>query len=214
MPNIRESYEAVVSSDQDPEKRGRIKVTCRALVAEGVELHEWLEPVFPYTSKDGFGWFFVPKPGTPVEIEAVVAAGTDDSPHQAFISNPEFKWRGCLYASASDVPAELAANYGKRMGIKAPGGQLVCFDEEQGLIVLQAAKRINLGGFHSTEPLVLGNVLIGAFVTLIQLLLVHTHTAAGGPTGILIQADGFLALQNSPFVDRLVVSDIAFTQKA
>jgi len=132
--------QAKVSNIEDPEKRGRIKVECRAFLPEGTELDEWIEPMFPYTGKNDAGIFFVPDKGTQVELEYQDSDLADESPGQGFIRFPDFRWRCCLYSSTDDVPAEFRENYGKRMGWKTPEGSLFMFDDTDKSFLLKAAK--------------------------------------------------------------------------
>lgn len=132
--------QAKVTNIEDPEKRGRIRVECRAFLPEGTELDEWVEPMFPYTGEKDSGIFFVPGKGTQVELEYQDTDLSDESPGQGFIRFPDFRWRCCLYSSTEDVPAEFRENYGKRMGWKTPEGSLFMFDDTDKSFLLKAAK--------------------------------------------------------------------------
>ncbi|KKM76781.1 hypothetical protein LCGC14_1376690 [marine sediment metagenome] len=70
MPTITERYEAVVSSIDDPQNRGRFKVKCVGLLGDAdTELPNFVELVPDH------GWFTVPEVGEQVEIEVVVQRG-------------------------------------------------------------------------------------------------------------------------------------------
>lgn len=213
--NQRDKFEAVVTNNQDPEKRGRLKVTCRALVAEGVELPDWIEPAFPYAA-DGAGWFFVPPAGTPIEIEAIVSADGDDSPGQAFIANPDYRWTACLYAGPDAVPAEFKEAYGTRLGIKTPAGQLLLFDEQASSILIGGFTALRLGSANATEPFVLGLVFQAFASALIDALLGHFHVCAapGNPSGPPDPATlaSLQALKASPIDDGAVLSSKVFAE--
>lgn len=212
--NQRDKFEAVVSNNQDPEKRGRVRVTCRALVAEGVELPEWIEPSFPYAG-DGAGWFFVPPPGTPVEIEAIVSADGDDSPGQAFIANPDYRWTACLYAGPDAVPAEFRQAYGARLGIKTPAGMLLLFDESATAVVFAGFTALRLGSEQAAQPFVLGTVFQVFASALLDAIAAHVHTesaVAGGQTSPPTNAATFVALKASPIDDGAVLSSKVFAE--
>ena len=74
-----ERYEAVVSSNEDEEQRGRIQVTCPALLGDDITvLPCWLEPIHDW------GWFYVPDVGEQVEIEIAASDELDETFGQTF----------------------------------------------------------------------------------------------------------------------------------
>lgn len=128
-----ETYPATVSSNQDPEKRGRLLVTCAGLMGdEEAEVPPWVEPVLQW------GWFIIPDVGELVEIEVVVSSDEDEQPGQASIDNPDIKWRGHRHYGNEEgpqptpIPDDFKTNYGKRRGFATPGGHILMFDDTDG----------------------------------------------------------------------------------
>jgi len=134
---IIETHDAKVTNNQDPEKRGRIKVACVALLGdEETELPMWLDIALDW------GWFYVPDVGEIVEVDVVVSSEQDASFHQMSIDNLDIKWKGKrLYTSETvDGQTEVRLphedftkeNYGKRRGFATPSGLILLFDDTEG----------------------------------------------------------------------------------
>jgi hypothetical protein len=207
---IREVYAAKVTEIEDPEKRGRIKVTCREIGGEDVELPEWIEPCYPFAGTDGAaGFFFLPAVGDFVEIERAVGNTDDDAVGMGAIITPDSRWRCALYLTATDLPTEFTSGtYGKRMGFVTPGGNMLIFDEEQSAMFLIATTLIKLGSEQAAQPFVLGLITQTLLSSLIQGILDHNHTHPQGPTTGLDPASvtTFTALKVSPVDDGAMLS--------
>lgn len=134
MTTTREVYPAVVASTDDPEKRGRIRVTCLGIMGDTkTTMAQWIQPIFDW------GWFYVPDVGELVEIEIHTSSTEDESRGQFSIDNMDPRWRGSQYFGNEKgdkprpVPADFtAANYGKRRGFATPGGHVLMFDDTDG----------------------------------------------------------------------------------
>jgi hypothetical protein len=128
-----EKHVAQVSNNQDPQKRGRIKVVCASVMGDGAtELPQWIEPDFEW------GWFSVPDVGEFVDIEHTDSADDDESPGQSSIHVPNFRWKGRHWGGTdTDVPRPVPddftkTNYAKRRGFATPGGHVIMFDDTEG----------------------------------------------------------------------------------
>ena len=67
-----QTFDATVTNIEDPEKRGRIEVSCAGLLGdEDSTLPMWVEP------NTDWGWFYVPDVGELVEIEHVSSTSDD-----------------------------------------------------------------------------------------------------------------------------------------
>lgn len=134
MGMLTETYPATVTANNDPDKRGRVRIACAALMGdEETELPMWVDAL------PQWGWFIVPDVGELIEIEVVTASSEDESAGQASIDNPDIKWRGARYygnkegPQPTDVPEDFtASNYGKRRGFATPGGHVMLFDDTEG----------------------------------------------------------------------------------
>jgi hypothetical protein len=134
-----EKFDARVTKIDDPEKRGRIKVTCPGLMGDDEEeVPMWIQPVHAW------GWFIVPDIGEAIEIEGVSSSSDDEQFGQSSIDAPDMKWRGSFrYWGNSEkeegqgrtlVPEDFTAtNYGKRRGFATPGGHVMLFDDTDGM---------------------------------------------------------------------------------
>lgn len=202
-------YEAQVSRADDPEERGRIKVRCRGLLGQGVEMPDWLEPTFPFAGQ-GWGLFLLPAVGDYVEIEVTTGDSYDDVGGEAMLLNPEARWRSGLYRSKDDVPAEFRGkHYGKRTGLRGRGGQVLILDDDAASMIL-AASAVLLGGADADEQAALGNALVAHLSDLMDTLAAHTHTSAAPtlPTTPPINAASFAAYKASPLGDGSLLSGV------
>ena len=133
MAVIEEKYVAVVSSTDDPEKRGRIKVTCAQLLGnEEEELPMWVNPDYEW------GWFIIPDVGEQVEISVTTSADDDEQIGQMTINALNPRWRARYWGNEEAEEEELkrpipedftASNYGKRRGFATPQGHIIMFDD-------------------------------------------------------------------------------------
>jgi len=205
------AFQAKVVDNNDPEKRGRLRLTSRQLVENGAILPGWVPPSFPFAGVD-HGFFFVPEPGDTVLLKMTLGSSDDAVRGESAIRNPDFRWLCGLYNKTGNVPEEFRRNYPGRMGFKSRGGMYLVFDDTQDHTYL-TAPNIHLGSETSAEPLVLGDVFIAMMSTLLDLIAAHTHLWALGPTSPPTTSAAFLALKATPVVDRTIVSDVAYTEK-
>lgn len=143
MPVITERYEATVTSTDDDEMRGRIKVTCAGLIPwqDGVDptaLPMFIEPMHAW------GCFAVPDVGEVVEIEVIVSNDEEESFGQATLESLNPRWRGKRFISENEIEDEetdgvarvvhpdFKTNYPKRRGFNTPWGHIVFFDDTDG----------------------------------------------------------------------------------
>lgn len=137
MFNI-EKHIAVVANTDDPEKRGRIQVRCAGILgSEDAILSEWVEPCFDW------GFFIIPDVGEQIEIEVVSGSDRDEVNGQAFLEEPDLRYRGKrFYGEGTDINEMFSSsNYGKRRGFASPGGHILMFDDTDD------ARKINLAWY-------------------------------------------------------------------
>lgn len=128
------TYAATVTFNEDPDKRGVIRVSCVGLLGdEEAEVPVDIEPVHDW------GWFYVPDIGEVVEIEVIEGSSEDEQQGQMSIDNLDIKWRGGRYYgnNEGDAPTPVNAdftskNYGKRRGFATPAGHVFMFDDTEG----------------------------------------------------------------------------------
>jgi hypothetical protein len=128
------TYPAKVTFNQDPDKRGVIRVACVGLLGdEDTEVPVDVEPVHDW------GWFYVPDIGEVVEIECVEGSDEDEQHGQMSIDNIDLKWRSARHygndegeAPTPINPVFTSKNYGKRRGFATPAGHVFMFDDTEG----------------------------------------------------------------------------------
>jgi hypothetical protein len=129
-----EVHIATVTSTDDPEQRGRIRINSSSLMGdEEEECPVWVEPV------PSWGWFVIPDKGELVEIECTGRTSEDEQFGQATIDNLNLKWRASKRFWGNESAAEGAGktpihpdfltNYGKRRGFATPAGHIFIFDD-------------------------------------------------------------------------------------
>lgn len=133
---IEETFSAEVVANDDPEKRGRIRVKCTGILGdEESDLPMWIEPCLDW------GFFLVPDVGEIVQIVAVTCGEQDEIFGQASIGELDPKWYGQRFYQKDDDPSKgrrkvpddfTSKNYGKRRGFKTPAGHLLIFDDTAG----------------------------------------------------------------------------------
>jgi hypothetical protein len=133
-------FEAVVSSIEDPELRGRIKVLCPALMGDEITaMPVWCEPMHDW------GWFTIPDVGETVEIEVAISGELDEVFGQSTFEDYTPRWRGKRFhtdaaledSADGSIPSPihddfLADAYGKRRGFSTPWGHVLLFDDSEG----------------------------------------------------------------------------------
>lgn len=142
MSTFRTRYTATVTDNNDPEKRGRLKVACATLMGtddngEAVEYGDWVEPMFPFvaTDKEGNlagGFFAIPGVGAIVEIEISTESAFDESPGMTSINAPDPQWVACSLGNDETVPEEFQTNYPNRFGFRSSTGHTFTFDDSPG----------------------------------------------------------------------------------
>ncbi len=192
MPNIVERFEAVVTSVDDPENRGRFKVKCVGLMGDlKTDLPFFVELV------PDWGWFVIPEVGEQVEIEVIVATDRDEIFGQATVEALNPVWRGKRFITDVEldrppfpIPGQdddgsvatpphddlVSENYGLRRGWSSPHGLLLMFDDKEPRISLLWVKdRLDPG--EAPDPLKSTRVEVqsdGSFV--VKVLGQHTLT--------------------------------------
>lgn len=136
-----EEHDAIVSSIDDEEQRGRIQVACAGLLGdEETILPYWIEPELDW------GWFYVPDVGEIVEIKVIVGGYEDESFGQSGIDVPNPTWRGKRTWTSEEtdgeniprpIPEDFKTNYGKRRGFATPAGHILFFDDTEGKEVIE-----------------------------------------------------------------------------
>lgn len=218
MASGREIHTATVQSNEDPKKRGRIKVSCEAILGDDQVIDVWIPP-----SSNSPGWFFVPEVSDTVEIEINQSDDTEITLNM--------KYRAVVYNDDSEVNEVFKRGYQrglpKRMGIVTPAGHMIIFDNGDDPTVnvvhgggafmrLNADKSWNVGqDWENNKELVFievdkdGNVglakgaLAGTHVAVLGDLLAtlfdtHTHPTGVGSSGPPIIATTFKGVKDTP----------------
>jgi hypothetical protein len=109
----RQHYGTVVDND-DPQKRGRIRVESPSLALGETD---WIDSLVPFAG-DGGIFLFVPPAGAVVRLHIMVSSARDGSPFAAAIEAPDVRWEDC--AIVDKVPSPFDTNYPHRRGLVTP----------------------------------------------------------------------------------------------
>lgn len=164
MPGtLQEFHFAIITDNNDPDRRGRLKLRCQSLIGADFELPDWVEPENPlFTSIDDGGSLFLPKIGSTVELVVDVHDPDFDQVRgERFLANPSAKWRQAVPTASADavpLPADLITNYPNRRGFVTPAGHKLIFDDS-GSVIIEAASGSKIemlpdGTIHVQGPLV------------------------------------------------------------
>lgn len=147
MTITRSTHPGTVVSTDDPEQRGRIKVTVPSIMGEDeTALPMWVPPALTW------GFFAIPDVGEEVEIDIAESATLDEGFGQTSVEALDPVWRGTrIYDVGADNPkapinADFKENYGKRRGIQTPRGHTLVFDDTEGSEAIQINWRAGLTG--------------------------------------------------------------------
>lgn len=108
----------LVTDNQDPEKRGRLKLRVPAVL--GDEETDWALPCLPFGGGAGYGWFAVPEVDAQVWVEF----------EEGDIHRPI--WVGTFWQQESDVPPDAAKDQPTTRLLATPSGHVLQFDDESG----------------------------------------------------------------------------------
>ena len=111
-------YRGFVTDNQDPEKRGRVRLNVPSLLNE--QESDWALPCLPFGGGAGYGFFAVPKVGAQLWVE--FEEGDIDRPI----------WTGTFWQQQSDVPEDASKAEPTTRLLQTPSGHIFQFDDEEG----------------------------------------------------------------------------------
>ena len=175
---VREVHFGRVVANDDPEKRGGLKIQVDTLLEGATVTDDYIPPSFPFAGNDQ-GWFFVPEVGNQVEVE--VTADPDRA-----VESLEARWRTVLYSDVDNIPEEFRSNPQQRGGIKF-GKSVMLFDKAADVLALVSGN-VRLGEEDASHPVVRGDTLnvemIDKWVVAMETLLTALKLAWTGFTGL------------------------------
>lgn len=170
----REVHFGTVVDNEDPDKRGGLKVRVDTLLDQLPLLEEYIPPTFPFAG-NSVGWFFVPDVGAQVEVEVA----TDD---EQSVEDIDARWRSALYSANDEPPAELTSDYPNRAGIKF--GQIVfILDKTKDLMAL-VGTNVHLGEEGATHPVIRGDTYNTQEAQMLTLVMAYMQSIAGMVSGM------------------------------
>jgi uncharacterized protein involved in type VI secretion and phage assembly len=110
-------YRAFVIDNEDPEKRGRLRLHIPTVLGDAES--GWALPCFPFGGGPSYGWFAVP------EKDAQVWAEFEEGD----INRPI--WTGVFWPREADVPEEAAKSPPTTRIFQTPSGHIMQFDDEE-----------------------------------------------------------------------------------
>lgn len=112
-------YRAFIADNDDPETRGRCKLTIPSVLGETVS--DWALPSFAYGGGQGFGVIAVP----PLDAQVIAEFMEGD------ISSP--LWTGAFWRTSDEVPEEFAGNSAPTVKVmKTESGHVLVFEDAEG----------------------------------------------------------------------------------
>lgn len=157
MSTSTEVHDGRVTDNNDPEKKGRLKVASQGLLGAGLSLPMWIPPENQwFASAGGAGALFLPAVESSVElIVHTTDSGLDERPGERFLDNPDIRWRPAQFTSsagANPLPAALAGdNYPNVRGWVTVSGHVFTFDDTPGAERVQLI-HANGGTFFDVAP--------------------------------------------------------------
>ncbi|MGD8834317.1 MAG: phage baseplate assembly protein V [Desulfobacteraceae bacterium] len=111
-------YRGAVTDNQDPEKRGRLKLRIPSVL--GDQVSDWALPCVPFGGSTAVGFFAVP------EVDAAVWVEFEEGD----IHRPI--WTGTFWQQSGDVPQDAAKDEPTTRLIQTPSGHILQFDDAAG----------------------------------------------------------------------------------
>ncbi len=112
-------YRAFIAENEDPETRGRCKLTVPGVLGETVS--DWALPCFAYGGAQGFGTIAVPPVGSQVIAEFM----------EGDISSP--LWTGAFWRTKDEVPEEFTGSKKPTAKVmKTESGHVLVFEDADG----------------------------------------------------------------------------------
>lgn len=111
-------YRGIVTDNQDPEKRGRLKLLIPSVLTD--QISDWALPCMPYGGSPDQGMFMVP------EIDAQLWVEFEEGD----INRPI--WVGTFWQQSSDVPEEAKKDEPTTRLFKTTSGHTLQFDDADG----------------------------------------------------------------------------------
>jgi uncharacterized protein involved in type VI secretion and phage assembly len=111
-------FRAVVVDNQDPQKRGRLKLRVPSVLAD--QETDWALPCMPFGGGAAYGWFAIPEVDAQVWVEF----------EEGDITKPI--WVGTFWQQADQVPEPAQLDEPTTRLFQTPAGHLLQFDDEDG----------------------------------------------------------------------------------
>ncbi len=109
-------YRGFVVDNQDPDKRGRLKLSVPSVLAE--QITDWALPCLPFGGAEQYGLFLIPNPDAQVWVEF----------EEGDLHRPI--WTGCFWQTQDDLPEDAARDEPTTRILRTPGGHVMQFDDE------------------------------------------------------------------------------------
>lgn len=111
-------YRGFVVDNQDPQKRGRLRLSVPSVLAD--QQTDWALPCVPFGGGEGYGLFVVPQVGAQMWVEF----------EEGDLHRPI--WTGTFWQQQSDVPEDASKDEPTTRMLRTPGGHILQFDDEAG----------------------------------------------------------------------------------
>lgn len=111
-------YRGVVVDNNDPQKRGRLRLKIPSVLNE--QESDWALPCMPFGGATNYGLFLIPNKDAQMWVE--FEEGDIDRPI----------WTGTFWQQESDVPQDASKDEPTTRLLHTPGGHIFQFDDEEG----------------------------------------------------------------------------------
>jgi uncharacterized protein involved in type VI secretion and phage assembly len=111
-------YRGFVVDNQDPEKKGRLRVRVPSILGETET--GWALPCLPFGGLQDQGFFMIPEVDSQIWVEF----------EEGNLSHPI--WTGVFWQQTGDIPSEAAKDEPTTRIIKTPSGHILQFEDESG----------------------------------------------------------------------------------
>lgn len=180
------AYPGVVVDNNDPDKRGRVKISLPSILGDGQIHHAWAEPAFVPIAGKSYGAFFLPYPGDVVQV--MFENGDLKFPVFSGGSYANGELADSFYSSYGSVRGWVFKNGSRVVVDESSGAEKILIEDHVGTKILISDKKVLITADEVNVESGLVNVGSGASFSAVlgekiaELFDKHTHMTSMGPS--------------------------------